>query len=222
MRCARDAVGFWQRQPTPMAHTDSIIATYFQSNILDRQTGAEWYHNAYEVCVTLGEKYGFNPNTVAGVIAALSPNNKWDRNVEDAETMLRAYCYDLPWDSVKVCSYSANKDKAISIIELMLDSDDLITKVLRGNKTIAFYHCIAKDGNSDTPCIDGHAYNVWNGSVTNLKEVPAMSDKTFAMIQDAYRDAAKLISSVTEKYYSAAQIQAITWVAYRRIHKNLV
>jgi len=205
-----------------MAHTDSIIATYFQSNILDRQTGAEWYHNAYEVCVTLGEKYGFNPNTVAGVIAALSPNNKWDRNVEDAETMLRAYCYDLPWDSVKVCSYSANKDKAISIIELMLDSDDLITKVLRGNKTIAFYHCIAKDGNSDTPCIDGHAYNVWNGSVTNLKEVPAMSDKTFAMIQDAYRDAAKLISSVTEKYYSAAQIQAITWVTYRRIHKNLV
>lgn len=205
-----------------MAHTDSIIATYFQSNTLDRQTGAQWYHNAYMVCVTLGEKYGFCPNTVAGVIAALSPNNKWDRNVEDAETMLRAYCYDLPWDSVKVCSYSANKDKAISIIELMLDSDDLITKVLRGNKTIAFYHCIAKDGNSDTPCIDGHAYNVWNGSVTNLKEVPAMSDKTFSMIQDAYRDAAKLISSVTEKYHSAAQIQAITWVAYRRIHKNLV
>ena len=184
--------------------------------------GAQWYHNAYMVCVTLGEKYGFHPNTVAGVIAALSPNNKWERNVEDAEAMLRAYCYDLPWDSVKVCSYSANKDKAISIIELMLSSDDLITKVLRGNKTIAFYHCIAKDGNSDTPCIDGHAYNVWNGSVTNLKEVPAMSDKTFSMIQDAYRDAAKLISEVAGSYHSAAQVQAITWVAYRRIHKNLV
>jgi hypothetical protein len=205
-----------------MAHTDSIIAMYFQSNTLDRQMGAQWYHNAYMVCVTLGEKYGFCPNTVAGVIAALSPNNKWERNVEDAEAMLRAYCYDLPWDSVSVCSYSANKDKAQTIIEMMLDSDDLITKVLRGNKTIAFYHCIAKDGNSDTPCIDGHAYNVWNGSVTNLKAVPAMSDKTFAMIQDAYRDAAKLISSVTEKYHSAAQVQAITWVAYRRIHKGLV
>jgi hypothetical protein len=104
----------------------------------------------------------------------------------------------------------------------MLDSDDLICKVLRGNKTIAFYHCIAKDGNSDTPCIDGHAYNIWNGSVSNLKAVPAMSDKTFGMIQDAYRDAAKLISSVTEKYHSAAQVQAITWVAYRRIHKGLI
>ena len=205
-----------------MAHTDSIIAMYFQSNTLDRQMGAQWYHNAYEVCVTLGEKYGFHPNTVAGVIAALSPNNKWDQNVEDAETMLRAYCYEIPFENVKVSTYSINKDKARTIIELQLDSDQYIEKVLRGNKTIAFYNCIAKDGNSDTPCIDGHAYNIWNGSVSNLKEVPSMSDKTFLLIQDAYRYAAKLISSVTEKYHSAAQVQAITWVAYRRIHKNLV
>jgi hypothetical protein len=27
---------------------------------------------------------------------------------------------------------------------------------------------------------------------------------------------------VTGLHYSAAQVQAITWVAYRRIHKNLV
>ena len=205
-----------------MAHTDSIIATYFQSNTLDRQTGAQWYHNAYMVCVTLGEKYGFHPNTVAGVIAALSPNNKWERHVEDAEAMLRAYCYEIAWQDVKVCSYGANKDKAISIIELMVEKDEIIETILRGNKTIAFYNCIAKDGNSDTPCIDGHAYNIWNGSVTNLKEVPSMSDGTFRKIQNAYRDAAKLISQVTGSHHSAAQIQAITWVAYRRIHKNLV
>ena len=195
---------------------------YFQSSILDREIGSQWYHHAYSVCVTLGEKYGFNPNTVAGVIAALSPNNKWERNVEDAEAMLRAYCYEIPFESVSVCSYSANKDKAITIIELMLESDELICKVLRGNKTIAFYHCIAKDGKSDTPCIDGHAYNIWNGSVSNLKAVPAMSDKTFRMIQDAYRDAAKLISEVTGKVHLASQVQAITWCAYRRIHKGLI
>ena len=205
-----------------MAHTDSIVAMYFQSSILDREIGSQWYHHAYSVCVTLGEKYGFNPNTVAGVIAALSPNNKWERNVEDAEAMLRAYCYEIPFESVSVCSYSANKDKAITIIELMLESDELICKVLRGNKTIAFYHCIAKDGKSDTPCIDGHAYNIWNGSVSNLKAVPAMSDKTFRMIQDAYRDAANLISEVSGKVHTASQVQAITWCAYRRIHKGLI
>jgi hypothetical protein len=218
---AADAVGFWQRQPTPMAHTDSIIATYFQSNTLDRQTGAQWYNNAYGVCVTLGEKYGVHSDIVAGVIAALSPNNKWERNVEDAEAMIKAWAYEISYDSVAVCSYSANKDKAQTILDLQLNREQIV-KVLRGNKTIAFFLCIANNGDSDSPCIDGHAYNIWNGPVTNLKEVPSMSDKTFRMIQDAYRDAAKLISEVTGLHYSAAQVQAITWVTYRRIHKNLV
>ena len=204
-----------------MAHTDSIVAMYFQSNTLDRQIGLQWYSNAYGVCVDLGEKYGVDSDIVAGVIAALSPNNKWERNVEDAEAMLRAWAYEIPYNSVSVCSYSANKDKAIMILDLQLKREQIV-KVLRGNKTIAFFLCIANDGKSDTPCIDGHAYNIWNGSVSNLKAVPAMSDKTFGKIQDAYRDAAKLISEVTGKVHLASQIQAITWVAYRRIHKGLI
>jgi len=68
-----------------MAHTDSILATYFQSNANDRQVGMQWYNNAYQVCVTLGEKYGVHSDIVAGVIAALSPNNKWESNIIDAE-----------------------------------------------------------------------------------------------------------------------------------------
>jgi hypothetical protein len=204
-----------------MAHTDSIVAMYFQSNTLDRQLGLQWYSNAYGVCVDLGEKYGVDSDIVAGVIAALSPNNKWERNVEDAEAMLRAWAYEIPYNSVSVCSYSANKDKAIMILDLQLKREQIM-KALRGNKTIAFFLCIATDGKSDTPCIDGHAYNVWNGSVSNLKQVPAMSDKTFGKIQNDYRDAAKLISEVTGKVHLASQIQAITWVAYRRIHKGLI
>jgi hypothetical protein len=204
-----------------MAHFDSIISTYFQSNTLDRQVGMQWYQNAYGVCVSLGEKYGLHSDIVAGVIAALSPNNKWERNVEDAEAMIRAWAYEIPYESVKVCSYSANKDKAVMILDLEMNRDAIVN-TLRGNKTIAFFLCIANNGDSNTPCIDGHAYNIWNGSVSNLKEVPSMSDKTFRMIQDAYRDAANLISTVTGSHHSAAQVQAITWVAYRRIHKDLV
>ena len=204
-----------------MAHTDSILATYFQSNAYDRQVGMQWYNNAFQVCYTLGEKYGVHSDIVAGIIAALSPNNKWESNIIDAEIMLRAWAAEIDYSQVKVATYSNNKDKAATILDCQLNRDQIV-KVLRGNKTIAFFLCIASDGDSDTPCIDGHAYNIWNGTVTNLKEVPSMSDKTFRMIQDAYRDAAKLISEVSGSYHSAAQIQAITWVSYRRIHKNLV
>jgi hypothetical protein len=204
-----------------MAHTDSILATYFQANVLDRQTGMGWYNNAHDICVTLGDKYGVHSDIVAGVIAALSPNNKWESNVIDAEIMLRAWAADINYNHVKVATYSPNKWKAGTILDRQLNRDD-ICNTLRGNKTIAFFLCIASNGISDTPCIDGHAYNVWSGTVSNLKEVPSMSDKTYRIIQDAYRDAAKIISTVTGQYHSAAQVQAVTWVAYRRIHKGLV
>ena len=202
-------------------HHDSILATYFQSNAWDRQQGKNWYHDAYCVCVNLAQKYGTTTDVVAGVIAALSPNNKWVRNVEDAETLLRAWAFEEPYVAAKVSTYTLNKDKATTILDLQMGRDAIIT-TLRGNKTIAFFLCIASDGDSDTPCIDGHAFNVWNGSVSSLKEVPSLSDKTFAMIQDAYRSAASIVSEVTGEHHSAAQVQAITWVAYRRLFKGLV
>jgi hypothetical protein len=158
---------------------------------------------------------------VAGIIAALSPNNKWESNIIDAEIMLRAWAAEIDYSQVKVSTYSNNKDKAATILDCQLNRDQIV-KVLRGNKTVAFFLCIANDGDSDTPCIDGHAYNIWNGTVSNLKEVPTLGIKTFQHIQDSYRDAAKIITTVTGSYHSAAQVQAITWVAYRRIHKNLV
>lgn len=204
-----------------MAHTDSILATYFQSSILDRQEGMNWYQNAYDICASLANKYDVTVDIVAGVVAALSPNNKWKSNILDAEIMLRAYTHDIDYSQVKVSTYTINKDKAATILDLRLNRDGII-KVLRGNKTIAFFLCIASNGNSDTPCIDGHAFNIWNGTVSNLKEVPSLSDKTFKMIQNAYRDAAKIVSDVTGVYHSAAQVQAITWVCYRRLHKNMV
>jgi hypothetical protein len=204
-----------------MAHTDSILATYFQANAWDKQVGMQWYNNAFEVCVSLGEKYKVRSDIVAGVIAALSPNNKWATNIVDAEIMLRAWASDTDYNRVKVGTYGGNKFKAATILDCQLNRDQIV-KVLRGNKTIAFFLCIASDGDSDTPCIDGHAYNIWNGTVSNLKEVPSLSDKTFRIIQDAYRDAAKIITNVTGSHHSAAQVQAITWVAYRRMYKGMV
>jgi hypothetical protein len=203
-----------------MAHTDSILAMYFQSNALDRQSGRDWYNNAHQICVDLGIKYNVSIDIVAGVIAALSPNNKWQSNIVDAEIMIRAWAADVDYNDVKVATYTINKYKAATILDCELNRDQIV-KVLRGNKVIAFFLCIASNGISDTPCIDGHAYNVWNGTVSNLKEVPKLSDKTFRTIQDAYRDAAIVITNVTGCYHSAAQVQAITWVAYRRLYKGV-
>jgi len=203
-------------------HIDSIIAMYFRSSKVDRVKGKGWYSNAYSIACTLGKKYGVTSNTVSAVISALSPSNKWNRNVEDAEMMLRANAYDLDLTECKPSTYGNQKLKAIAIIEGNVSDDDSLKGILNGQKTKSFYANISTNGKTDDCTIDGHSYNVWNGTVTNLNDVPGMTPKTYRMIQDDYRTAAKIISEIEGETLKASEIQAITWVAYRRIHKNLI
>ena len=203
-------------------HIDSIIAMYFSSSKVDRVKGKSWYSNAYSIACTLGKKYDVHSNTVSAVISALSPSNKWNRNVEDAEMMLRANAYDLDLNECKPSTYGNQKLKAIAIIEGNVSDDETLKGILNGQKTKSFYANISTNGKTDDCTIDGHAYNVWNGTVTNLNDVPGMTPKTYRMIQDDYRTAAKIISEIEGETLKASEIQAITWVAYRRIHKNLI
>jgi len=203
-------------------HIDSIIAMYFRSSKVDRVKGKGWYSNAYSIACTLGKKYGVTSNTVSAVISALSPSNKWNRNVEDAEMMLRANAYDLDLNECKPSTYGNQKLKAIAIIEGNVSDDETLKGILNGQKTKSFYANISTNGKTDDCTIDGHSYNVWNGTVTNLNDVPGMTPKTYRMIQDDYRTAAKIISEIEGETLKASEVQAITWVAYRRIHKNLI
>ena len=66
-----------------------------------------------------------------------------------------------------------------------------------------------------------------NKQVNNIYGYVRVSTlETYKLIQDDYRKAAIEISSITEsetgEILTASEIQAITWVAYRRIHKNLI
>ena len=98
-------------------HIDSIIAMYFRSNEVDRLKGKNWYSNAYDITVTIGRKYEVNERTVAGVISALSPTNKWTRNIEDAKNMFRHHSYGFSFNDCKVSTFNTQKNKAIEIIE---------------------------------------------------------------------------------------------------------
>jgi hypothetical protein len=199
-----------------MPDIQNILSVYFQATPVDIQEGTVWYNNAHQICVGLCQKYNLPLATVVGVVSALSPNNKWDRNILDAEQTIKAYCmgYDYP----KVCTFGGNKDKAITILECEIDSSANICAILKGNKTIAFFRGILTDGACDEITVDGHAFNIWRGQYTSLNEVPSISDKLYASVSDAYKAAAVAINNLTGDSYSAAQIQAITWVAWRRMH----
>ena len=199
-----------------MTDIRNILAMYYQGTPVDIQEGTVWYSNAHRICWGLSDKYKLPLSTVVGVVSALSPNNKWDRNILDAENIIRAYC--MEFDYPKVCTFSSNKDKAISILECEIDSSENICAILKGNKTIAFFRGILTNGECDEITVDVHAFNIWRGMYTSLNEVPAISNKLYKTVSDAYKQAAVAINEQDKTQWSASQIQAITWVTHRRVN----
>ena len=197
-----------------MSDISNILATFYAATPVDVQEGKVWYTNAHQICQGLSDKYKLPLSTVVGVVSALSPNNKWDRNILDAENIIRAYC--LEFDYPKVCTFGGNKDKAVTILECEIDSSENICAILKGNKTIAFFRGIFTNGKCDEITVDGHAFNIWRGLYTSLNDVPAISNKLYKAVSDAYCDAAVAINNQMQSDWSASQIQAITWVCWRR------
>jgi hypothetical protein len=190
----------------------NIFAIYQLASVADIQEGKFWYATACHICLDLAKKYSISQAQAAGVVAALSPRNKWERNILDAENLIAAYkaagvdgC-----NSVKVCTFSKNKAKAIRILEDTSLSENTILDILSGPKLQEFYTCIS--GVEDEVCIDGHAYSIWSGGRITLANIPSIGKKLRAQIKEDYRQAAK------EAGIYSYQMQAITWCVWRRIH----
>lgn len=192
----------------------NILAVFFKATDLESINGAEWYPAAHKAALIMARRYNVTLKIAAGVIAALSPNNRWQRNLDDANSMIRAYStggYNAA-NSIKVGTYNANKIKALNI----LLGDDCLD-VLGGLKVRAFYDCII---GGDSVCVDGHAYAIWTGQYISTTKTPKITPKMYQSIVADYNLACGTINSILQADYSAAQIQAITWLTWRRMIKE--
>ena len=172
--------------------------------------GHRWYQLANDAAVALADRYEIKEHTAAGVIAALSPRNNWDRNLIDAENLIAAYVAGGAEAAaeVKCCTFGKNKQKAIEI--LVWSAEFLqVCEILAGPKTTEFFRCII--GETDV-CIDGHAYAIWFGDRIPVGKTPKIGVNLRRQIKKDYLAVAK------KNYMSGEQLQAITWLAYRRLH----
>ena len=203
---------------------ENIKGVYYLSKAYEKRHGEIWYKNANKSCTTIAKKVDINVAFVVGVLSALSPNNKWERNIIDTENICMAYKSDIPLDDVKVCTYNANKQKAIKILGILdsgsMDLENDIRDILNGNKVKAFFDCIHNyETNKTTVCIDGHAKAIYIGEKFALSSnSSSITNKQYRVISQAYIDATKEINESEGTSYLPYQIQAITWVAWRRIH----
>ena len=176
----------------------------------DIANGVEWYDRAKRYAETISKWTNTNLNTVIGVMAALSPNNKWERNVKDCERMVQAWKSGDDLDDFKVSCYNTMKRKAWSILEDNLTSDDDILTRLNGQKIRSFYSNIR---GLEEVTIDGHALNIALGKLQGLTtDKTNMGKKVYVEMQKHYVRAAKRVD------IPAHVLQAITWTTWKRVH----
>ena len=101
-----------------------------------------------------------------------------------------------------------------SILDQMPDEDG-VSLILNGQKIVSFYRNIM---GHDTCTVDGHARNIYYGErhgLTNDKS--NVGKREYFEISQAYVKAGKRVR-VNGRSLKAFEIQAITWVVWRRIH----
>ena len=125
------------------------------------------------------------------MVAALSPNTRWDTNLIDADSVLGMALapYELAdYNECTVSTYTPNKAKAFAICELtwsiersgerrhpagyMRDVSDPLD-ILRGPKVTAFYLNLIGDSSALT--LDSHAYNAFCGFRATGSDLPGQS-----------------------------------------------
>jgi hypothetical protein len=173
-----------------------LVNRYHMSTLKERKAGLDWYVGANDLCYKLAAKYNTTPMKVAGIIAALSPNNKWERNQLDADNFLATK------GKCKVCTFNANKVKAQRIMDLPDCLPYAITHILKGPKTSAFFWNIFKPLDSGYVTLDR-----WALRAVEASENPKVGERREAI--QAYEDAARYLGVRNH------ELQAIVWEQIR-------
>ena len=194
-----------------MSYATNINKVFKLSTQAELAHGLEWYKAAKAACQEMADTCELPLAVVVGVVAALSPTNRWERNLIDADNMLSTFTSGGYVEDTAPCTYKTMRDKAWKILEdgIAQDADD-IAKTLNGPKITDFFWCIM---GADVCVIDGHAWCIANADRRTMQEVPSIGKKLRRELQAAYSKAGK------RHGMTAFEMQAVTWVTWKRLHK---
>lgn len=192
---------------TDAPNVQNILNVYNRADAETLRDGLAWYLDAHNTARTMGAKDARYLPRNAGIIAALSPLNGWNNNKRKAMQVIanRGRIVIGP-DGSNGIGLSKNVEKAVAIYN---GADPRI--VLRGLKVRAFFETILDPTGDVIPVIDRHAFDIAVGEKTNDVRRGILSRKgVYHEFANAYRTAAKSAG------IGSAQMQAVTWVQWRR------
>lgn len=187
----------------------NILRVYESADAATLRAGLSWYTEAHNLARTLGSGSDKHLARNAGIIAALSPNNSWTNNARMARRLVSMRGrVAVEIGKPNGIGLGANVLKAVAIYN---GADPL--DVLGGNKVRAFYSTILDPLADTDPVIDRHAYDIAVGKRNgSAKRDPLNRVGVYEEFAAAYRAAAAAAG------ISPPQMQAVTWVEWRKIH----
>jgi hypothetical protein len=182
---------------------ENILAVYDRATATDIGEGLAWYNRANALAWELDHA---DHRRAAGVIAALSPLLRWEKNVEYARLVYSLVGYDIDEVVNYVPVLRGSARKALTIANRLAAP----TEVLGGIKVTSFYHNIAFPYETQHVTIDKHAVDLADGIYRGYKDSPSIGKRKYEEYSQYYRAAASRAG------VSAPHMQAITWTVWRK------
>lgn len=177
------------------AHTN-LLWTLDSATESQYTRGLRWYDEANAECYALSSRLGIPFTRFAGLVSALSPQMRWEDNINAAFGTVTDPDYRPP-------TYGINVKKAERILK-----GEPVEQVLNGPKTIAFYRCILDPWSSESVAIDRHQIRLLY-PLREDKERQRILNVLYAELEEVHREVAG------GEGMRPHEVQAITWLVQR-------
>jgi hypothetical protein len=183
--------------PTVTQMAANIEAVLLEATAAEFTFGHDWYQIAHDWCHEAAERTGASLEGIATATAVLSPQCPWETNKQNVLKVAE--------EGSEVKIFASRKAKA----EAWLAMFDGLRIPSNRPKTHAFADCLARPLESTHCVIDRHAIKVAWG---------VLGKKAITITTKRYLEAEEAYNIVANKFgLKAHQVQAITWVTYKRI-----
>ena len=171
---------------------------YLLATNIQIMEGMSWYWEAHRNCQGHAEILKVPLYQFIAIVAALSPQKRWEKNIEDAVK------YITSGGKAKLFATKVMKDKCKQILALDKNSlnTDKVNEILKGNKIKSFYENILRPYKDGKVTVDRHAMRSVNMQGT-------LTDKKYKEIESIHKKVSKQIG------IKPHELQAIVWLVVR-------
>lgn len=178
---------------------DNLTSLYAHATAEDITNGLAWYPRAHAIVLEWADTYSYSIATVACVIAAISPQTNWDRNLIIANDVLAGRPASIG---------GAIRSNIVKAERIRADrAGQIIPYFPFGPKVASFAANLAGDYSMVT--VDTHGTQA---AVNDINATIRLTWPRYATFADAYQRAARSVN------VAPADFQAVIWCVWKRIH----